>query len=119
VLLISRGRKPIRHQGARKLDVSERRRTQRRPALTNRARLEWSDGPEFVNTTARLIDISQGGASFVAELPPPPGHDVWVRLEVPRLTGWVSARVVRLDGPTEGGLSFSGYCPPDLMASLT
>ena len=107
------------HQGARKLDDTERRRTRRRPALTNRARLEWSDGPEFVNTPARLIDISQGGASFIAELPPPPSHDVWVRLEVPRQTGWVSARVVRLDGPTAGGLSFLSYCPYELMASLT
>jgi hypothetical protein len=101
------------------MDVTERRCIRRRSAITNRARLEWSDGPEFVKTSARLIDISQGGASFIAEMPPPPGHDVWVRLEVPRLTGWVSARVVRLDGPAVGGLSFSGYCPHDLIADLT
>ena len=88
-------------------------------ARDNRARLEWVEGPDLLDTPARLIDISQGGASFVAELPPPPGSDVWLRLEVPSLTGWVSARIVRLDGPTKGGLSFSGYCPHELIASLT
>jgi PilZ domain len=101
------------------VDLTERRRTRRLPACDNLATLEWSDGPEIVTTPARLIDISQGGARFVAELPPRPGSDVWLRIESPRLTGWVSARVVRLDGPTEGGLTFSGYCPHDLIASLT
>ena len=101
------------------MDTTERRRTKRIPAGDNRARLEWAEGPHFLETPARLIDISQGGASFVAELPPPGGRPVWLRLEVPRLTGWVSALVVRLDGATEGGLSFSGYCPHDLIAGLT
>jgi PilZ domain len=101
------------------VDFSERRRTRRLPVGENRATLEWAEGPDFLDTPARLIDISQGGASFVAEMPPPPGRAVWVRLEAPRLTGWVSARVVRLAGRMKGGLVFSGYCPHDLIASLT
>jgi hypothetical protein len=48
------------------VDVSERRRTRRLPVGENRARLEWAEGPDFLDTPARLIDISQGGASFVA-----------------------------------------------------
>ncbi len=101
------------------MDTTERRRTARRPALDNRAVLEWAEGPDLLDTPARLVEISQGGAGFVAERPPPPGRDVWLRLEAPRSTGWVSARVVRLEGPTQGGLAFSGYCPHDLIAGLT
>ena len=101
------------------MDATERRRTRRHPAGDNRARIEWADGPDFLDTPARLLDISQGGAGFVAESPPAPGRDVWLRLEAPRLTGWVSAKVVRLDGSAEGGLSFSGFCPHDLIAGLT
>jgi hypothetical protein len=78
------------------VDTTDRRRTRRRPARGNQARLEWAVGGDFHGTTARLIDISQGGASFVAAEPPPMGIAVWVRLEAPRLTGWVSARVARL-----------------------
>jgi hypothetical protein len=101
------------------VDPTEGRRTRRLAARDNRATLEWFESPEIVTTPARLIDISQGGARFVAELPPPPGSDVWLRLEVPSVTRWVSATVVWLDGPTEGGLSFSGYCPHDLIGGLT
>jgi PilZ domain len=101
------------------VNTAERRRTKRIPAGDNRARLEWADGPDFLDTPARLVDISQGGAGFVAERTPPDGRPVWLRLESPRLTGWVSARVARLDGPTVGGLSFESYCPHDMIAGLT
>ncbi len=101
------------------MDTTERRRTRRIPTGDNQARLEWAEGPDFLETPARQVDISQGGAGFVAEIFPPGGRPVWLRLEAPRMTGWVSARVVRLDGPTEGGLSFSGYFPHDVIASLT
>jgi PilZ domain len=107
------------HAEHTKVDLSERRRTRRLPAGENQATLEWAEGPDFLDTPARLIDISQGGASFVAERPPPTDRDVWFRLEVPRLTGRISARVVRLDGLMVGGLSFSGYCPHDLISGLT
>ena len=39
----------------------------------------------------------------------PTGRDVCIRLEAPRKTGWVLARVARSDGAKEGGLSFSRY----------
>ena len=101
------------------MDTTERRRTKRRTTRDNQARLEWSVGLDFRDTPARLTDISQGGASFIAEDPPPENTAVWVRLEAPRLTGWVSARVVRLGKSLEGGLAFSGYCPHDFIVGLT
>jgi hypothetical protein len=101
------------------VDTTERRRTGRRPARDNRARLEWAERSDFRDTTARLTDISQGGASFVADDPPPLGVAVWVRLETPKLTGWISAKVVRLGGSSGGGLAFSGYCPHDFIGGLT
>ena len=89
------------------------------PGVHNRATIEWADGPEFRGTSARLTDISQAGVGFVADHPPPPDRAVWLRLESPRATGWVSARVVRRGDSTVGGLCFSGYCPYDLIGSLT
>jgi hypothetical protein len=101
------------------MDIVERRRAERYPACENRVRLLWEDGPEVLETSARLIDISGNGARFVAETPPPPGHDVYFRLEAPSRSGWVSARVVRSGDATEGGLSFARYSPRYLLADLT
>jgi hypothetical protein len=100
------------------VDITERRCTERRPAGDNRARILWDGGPGSLETRVRLVDISRGGASFVAELPPPIGQDVCFRLEAPRKSGWILARVVRSDGAMEGGLSFSRYFPHDLFAGL-
>jgi PilZ domain len=101
------------------VDNTERRRTERYPASENRARFLWEEGPDVRETSARLVDVSGGGARFVAELPPPAGLDVCFRLETPTKSGWVSARVVRRDGPAAGGLSFSGNCPYLLAPGLT
>jgi hypothetical protein len=100
------------------VDTIERRCTERRPVGENRARILWDEGPGPLETRARLVDISHGGAGFVSELPLPTGRDVCIRLEAPRKTGWVLARVVRSDGPTEGGLSFARYFPHDLFAGV-
>jgi hypothetical protein len=100
------------------VDITERRCTERRPAGDNRVRILWDGGPGTLETQARLVNISRGGASFVAKLPPPPGQEVCFRLETAGKTGWVLARVVRSDGGMEGGLSFSRYFPHDLFAGL-
>ena len=100
------------------MDIFERRFSERRPAGENRARIMWDGGPDPLGTPARLLDISRGGAGFVSESPPPMGHEVCIRLEAPKKTGWVLARVVRSDGATEFGLSFDRYFPYDLFASL-
>ena len=100
------------------MDNTERRRTERRPAEDNRARFLWDDGPDIRESSARLIDISRDGASFIAESSPPPGRDVCFRLEAPRRSGWVSVRVVRFGELMEGGLSFSGSFSNHLIAGL-
>ena len=100
------------------MDAIERRCTERRPAGDNRARILWEGGAGSLETSARLIDISRVGAGFVAELPLPPGHEVCFRLETPKKTGWVLARIVRSDGAREGGLSFSRYSLNDRFAGL-
>ncbi len=101
------------------MDERDRRVSTRRPASENRARLEWAGGVDFLNSPARLLDISEGGASFVAVLSPPANAPVWLRLEAPKAMGWILARVVRHDGPTTGALSFSGQCPRELVDRLS
>ena len=100
------------------MDATERRCTERRPTGDNRARILWEGGAGSLETSARLINISRGGASFVAELPLPPGHEVCFRLEAPKKTAWVLARIVRSDGSKKGALSFSRYSPHDRFAGL-
>jgi hypothetical protein len=89
----------------------DRRRTTRHPVKDNLARLEWAEGGEFRDAEVRLLDIGQGGVGFLSAEPPPVGRHVWVRLEEPTLTGWVSAKVVKQGKPLEAGLCFCGYCP--------
>jgi PilZ domain len=101
------------------VDTIERRSAERHPACDNQARFLWADGPEIVESPARLIDVSQGGAGFVSEVPPPQGRDVCFKLESPRKTGWILAHVVRSGESSEGGLSFSGYYLRHLIDSLT
>lgn len=101
------------------VETTDRRRTSRHPARDNRARLEWAEGAEFQGTEARIVDISQGGARFVADEAPPADRQVWLRLEMPALTGWVSAKVIRLDESLGAGLAFCGYCPFDLFRAAT
>jgi hypothetical protein len=103
----------------------ERRFAGRRPVGVNLAVIMWGEGPGPSKTMARLMDIGRGGASFVSVSPPPTGRDVCIRLETPRETGWVLARVTRSAGTTEvglslaeGGLSFSRDFPHDHLASL-
>jgi hypothetical protein len=98
------------------LDIIERRFAERRRVGDNRARILWDEGPAPLETRARLVDISLGGVGFVSDLPLPTGRDVCIRLEAPKKTGWVLARVARTDGAKEGGLSFSRYLPHDLFA---
>jgi hypothetical protein len=94
---------------------TDRRHTERHPAGDTRAQLLWADGPNVRQSPARLLDVSRDGARFVSELSPPLGRDICFRLEVPRRSGWVAARVVRAGEAMEGGLRFSGYCPHDLI----
>jgi hypothetical protein len=99
--------------------TTDRRRTVRHPARHNSARLEWADGRDFLEMKIRLVDVSHGGARFVSAEAPPLDRQVWLRLERPVATGWVSAKVVRVGESFESGLSFTGYCPFDLFEGAT
>jgi hypothetical protein len=100
------------------VDTIERRSAERRPACDNRARILWANGPDVIESPARLIDVSRGGAGFVAEVSPPPGREVCFRLEAPRKSGWILAHVVRAGESKAGGLSFSSYYLRNLIGSL-
>ena len=100
------------------MEPHERRTAERRPASDNIARLLWDDGAEVRESHALLVDVSRDGARFFAELTPPEGHEICLRLESPSRTGWVSARVVRSDSPFEGGLCFAGHFSHHLIPEL-
>jgi hypothetical protein len=99
--------------------AGERRLSPRDPAVANGARLEWWEGDTSRDTAARLVDISEGGALVVADVPPPLAQAVWLRVVDPAPTDWVKATVVRHGGPHEAGLAFADRCPADLYMAAT
>jgi hypothetical protein len=94
-------------------------RSTRFPAVPNRVRLEWWVGLEAREATARLLDISPDGASVVTEGRQPPHGRVWLRLEDPSATGWVSADVVGLPTGNRADLTFPRDCPHELILGAT
>jgi c-di-GMP-binding flagellar brake protein YcgR len=104
--------------------VSERRQHQRFD-VPCRLRVELPDGGDL---RARAVNISNGGAYFVADLAPTVGQQVQVRLGVPRDTAntffleqfAAAANVVRHDPPRRDGegvgiaLRFEKTLPLDL-----
>ena len=98
--------------------LAERRLAERRPACDNLATLLWEEGEDVRESPAFLVDVSRDGARFLAEVPPPSGSDIYLRMEAPRRSGWVSARVVRSIGSMEGGLSFSGLFSRHMIPGL-
>jgi hypothetical protein len=97
----------------------DRRHSPRRPAGPNRARLAWRAGGQARESTTRLVDISTTGALLVGAELPAPGEAVSIRLEVPTLTDWAEARVVRRTGSGGIGLDFDSYCPYDVFEAVT
>jgi hypothetical protein len=98
---------------------SDRRKSARQGARTNRACLEWSEGGEIRESAARLVDVGQGGALFLTESPPPLHQTVWCRLEGPAPTDWVPAKVVRHRGEHEVALAFADACRLDFTLAAT
>jgi hypothetical protein len=95
------------------------RKSLRHAALENRARLEWCQGGEVIDSSARLINVSEGGILLDAENSPPPGQTAWCRLEEPTPTDWIKVKVVRRGAPREIGLSFLTACPFDFTMAAT
>jgi PilZ domain len=101
------------------MTAPDRRRTARQEANGKTGTLEWSEGSRPRETGFRLLDFSQGGVRLAAESSPPAGHQVWIRLEEPAPTGWVSAKVIRVGESLEAGLAFSGCCPFEFRLAAT
>lgn len=99
--------------------ITSRRTSDRHAVLENRARLTWWVGGEGHESAARLVNLSEGGALFIAESPPPLHHAVWCRLEEPTRTDWIKAIVVRHGEAQEIGLSFPTACPFDFTIAAT
>jgi hypothetical protein len=101
------------------LALADQRSGERLPAVRNRTRLEWWTKQKPHETSARLVNISEGGALLVAEEAPPLKQDVWLRLEEPTPTDWIKATVLRRGEPDETVLSFPEGCPYDFyMAAV-
>lgn len=73
--------------------------------------MEWWEGQKVCRSWSRLLDISHGGASLMTECLPPLDRPIWLRLEEPAQTDWVTARVVWHDAEGKVGVNFRQTCP--------
>jgi hypothetical protein len=93
--------------------MAERRRDPRFPAVEKDAYLSWYEGKKVMLCSARLADISRGGALVVA--PSPLAAGKMARLGLNRATGGVDAVVVAATpkdpGEFEVRLQFADLCP--------
>jgi hypothetical protein len=89
----------------------DRRASPRHPAVANRVRLEWWEGPELRHSWSRLLDVSHGGASLAAAAPLPADRPILLRLEEPVGSDWISASLVRQGGDGRAGVAFRRPCP--------
>src|SRR4051794_18328224 len=90
----------------------ERRAVPRHLAAENCASLVWWEGAKVRRSWTRLLDVSRDGALLAAAGPPSPDQSIWLRLDEPTETAWVSAKVVRRDASDNVGVSFLGSCRP-------
>jgi hypothetical protein len=98
--------------------ATDRRGHPRRIVVPNRAALDWGTMTRDGGGDARFLDISRGGASLETRDAPQPGQMVWIRLESPAATPWITATVARRDA-SQVGIQFQGECPDDLMLAAT
>jgi hypothetical protein len=94
------------------------RKMYRYPAVGNEARVGWWSGEDFRDVSARVDDISQGGASIVSE-ELPPAAEVYLRLVQPNETEWALMGVIRTEAQSDGtfrlGAVFAETCPYELF----
>jgi hypothetical protein len=95
--------------------TEERRQYERYPSAEDQAWLGWWEGRVYRRSPAMLIDISQGGAKVVSEIPPPRRSTIWMCIDGPRRTEWVEAEVVEVvrldDGTAQVRMAFREVCP--------
>jgi hypothetical protein len=91
--------------------TADRRASIRHPTVNNASCLEWWDGTTLYRSKSRLLDISDSGASLVTDSLPPSDRSIWLRLEQPVRTHWVTATVVWYGADGNVGVSFGQTCP--------
>jgi PilZ domain len=89
---------------------ADRRASPRYPAVENGLNVERSEGSRVSRFSARLLDVSRDGASFKAKCLPPCDGPIWLRLQEPVRTDWVTARVVWVDAAERVGVSLHQPC---------
>jgi hypothetical protein len=99
--------------------VSDRRAHPRQVVVPNRVALDWGSTTSEGGYEARLLDISLGGASLESRIMPPTGQSLWLRVESPARTQWVSATVVQSARQCRIGVRFEESCPDELMLAAT
>jgi hypothetical protein len=101
------------------LPVIDRRQSPRMPAIEQRAWLGWWATPrQFTTVSARLENISQGGAKLVLADSPPAQQIVWLCLGTPGPTECVQAKVLAVIPTSRRSsiirLAFGTPCPQNL-----
>ncbi len=91
------------------------RRHKRYTPSETEAWLGWWEGAIYRKSHAALVDISNGGAKVIAEIPPPRRSTIWICLDGLRRTEWVESQVIQvrllLDNTAEVRMSFREICP--------
>jgi hypothetical protein len=72
----------------------ERRRSCRYTVINDQAWLGWWAGQAFVNTRARILDISLNGAKMTIEIVLPPELDVWFCPRGVNPPEWIGAKQI-------------------------
>jgi hypothetical protein len=101
----------------------ERRMWARYPARESRASLTWGEGIAERTTYGGLLNISGGGAAFVADFLPLPGTSIWFRLHagvrqvdpIDPVESRLVATSVDPSGRTIAHIQFIAPCPMDLF----
>jgi hypothetical protein len=91
------------------------RKHKRYAPVENEAWLGWWEGPAYRKSAATLVDISNGGAKVIAEIPPPRRSTIWICLDGQRRTEWVETQVVEVrllpDNTAQVRMAFRELCP--------
>ncbi len=97
------------------VDHGERRRNTRYAAALEEAWIGWWEEGRFVESPARLVNVSSGGALVEAEHAPRVRKSVWICLVAPERTGWVEGLVLDARNTPEGvrhvRIRFREVCP--------
>jgi hypothetical protein len=90
------------------------------PATVNKpARIQLAEEMGYRRLRAILLNISSDGALVLMEEKPVLHGKLWIRLEKPMKTDWISAIPVRFDQFHEVEIRFSHPCPPAFLWAAT